>query len=283
MDGIAGKRTVFLSSFFGSVPTSIPMFPSDRNSLPNMPRKRAIFATALVGFIFPAGCASTKTSNTARTATEQLLLSNAIDRSLSNVSFDQLQSRSVFIQDKYLDAVDKSYLLGTLRHKALASGARLARSVDEADVVIEVRSGGIGTDIEDAYLGIPGISVPGMAVGIPETKIVSRNSQTGTAKIGLIAYDPKTGAAVGLGGQSTALSKSDDLFVLGVGPFRRGEIRQERQAALGYQPPTHLFSALTNRASSVAQAKPIDLVDGQVTRVAERPTPLGQSGDGETR
>lgn len=230
------------------------------------------------------GCASARTSNTARTATEQVLLSSAIDRALTNVSFEQLRSQKVFLDDKYLEAVDKGYLVGTLRHRALAAGALLAKSADEADVVIEVRSGGVGTDTEESFVGIPAIGVPGMALEIPDIKLISRNTQLGTAKIGLIAYDPKTGAAVGLGGESSALTKNDNLYVFGVGPFRSGAVREQRESATGYEPTTGaIASALGRKSPPLARSRPVNLVDGQVTRIAELPVIPQESTESTTR
>ena len=237
----------------------------------------------LLSLVCTLGCATSRTTNTSRTATEQVLLSSAIDRSLSNVSFDQLRSRTVFLDDKYLDSVDKGYLIGTLRHKALASGALLAKSADDAEIVIEVRSGGIGTDTEESFIGIPSVGVPGMAISVPDIKLASRSTQLGTAKIGLIANDPKTGAAVGLGGQSTALTKNDDLFVFGMGPYRSGEIKQERETALGYEPATRIFSTASSRNPQVSRTPAVSLVDGQVSRVAELPELPAQFGDGVIR
>lgn len=230
------------------------------------------------------GCSSTRSSNTARTATEQVLLSTAIDRSLSNVSFEQLRSQKVFIDDKYLDSVDKGYLMGTLRHRSLAAGAVLASSAADADIVIEARSGGIGTDTEESFIGIPSVGVPGMAISIPDIKLVQRNTQLGTAKIGLIAYDPKTGAAVGLGGQSTALTKNDDMYVFGVGPIRSGEVRREREAAVGYQSSVgSLVSMGSKKSSGLAMKNPVSLVDDSIVRMADLPTTAEPSGSGVSR
>jgi hypothetical protein len=238
----------------------------------------AIFLTAI------CGCSSTRTSNTSRTATEQILLSAAIDRSLSNVSFDQLRSQRVFIDDKYLDAVDKAYLMGTLRHRTLAAGGMLATNADDADVVLEARSGALGTDSEETFVGIPSIGIPGMAISIPDIKLISRNTQLGSAKIGLVAYNPKTGTAVGLGGQSSALTKNDDMYVLGMGPFRSGEVRADRESSLGYEPPSGVFANLrTSGPTGLASKKPISLVDGQAIRMAEVPTVPDSSGSGFTR
>ncbi len=231
------------------------------------------------------GCSATRTSNTARTATEQVLLSAAIDRSLSNVSFEPLRSQKVFIDDKYLDSVDKGYVMGTLRHRALAAGAVLAPSVDDADIVIEARSGGIGTDTEESFIGIPSVGVPGMAISIPDIKFVQRNTQHGTAKIGLVAYDPKTGSAVGLGGQSTALTKNDDMYLFGLGPLRSGEVRQEREAAVGYQSSAgSLLSMGSNKpTTNLAKKNPVALVDESMVRMAELATPPQPSGSGVSR
>ena len=230
------------------------------------------------------GCSSTRTSNTSRTATEQILLSAAIDRSLSNVSFDQLRNQRVFIDDKYLDSVDKAYLMGTLRHRTLAAGGMLAAGADDADVVLEARSGGIGTDTEESFVGIPSVGIPGMAISIPDIKLISRNTQLGSAKIGLIAYSPKTGAAVGLGGQSSALTKNDDMYVLGMGPYRSGEVRADREASIGYQPPTGTFANLwSSKPTKLASKNPISLVDGQAVRMADVPTVPEAAGSGVTR
>lgn len=249
-----------------------------------MKTHHACLLVLLAAAAFSGGCASSRTSNTARTATEQVLLSSAIDRALTNVSFEQLRSQKIFLDDKYLDAVDKGYLMGTLRHRALAAGALLAKSADEADVVIEVRSGGVGTDTEESFVGIPSVGIPGMAVEIPDIKLISRNTQLGTAKIGLVAYDPKTGAAVGLGGQSSALTKNDNLYVLGVGPFRSGAVREQRETSTGYEPTTGaIASALGRKSPPIARSRPVSLVDGQVTRVAELPLAPPPSTESATR
>lgn len=235
-------------------------------------RSPVLIAATIVATV--AGCSSTRTSNTARTATEQVLLSSAIDRSLSNVSFEPMRSRKVFIDEKYLDSVDKGYLVATLRHKALAAGATLASSADDAELVIEARSGGVGTDTEDTFVGIPEIGIPGMPISIPELKLMQRSTQLGTAKIGLVAYDPKTGAAVGLGGQTTALTQNEDTYILGMGPFRNGEVKQERENAIGYSGPTGTMVSLGGgkKTGNLARRNPVNLVDGSTIRMADLPT-----------
>src|ERR1043166_1148650 len=96
------------------------------------PRVLCCLLLALVG---STGCTSTKQSNTARTATEQLLISNAVDQSLNKVDFTPLTGSTVFVEEKYIDCVDKGYIIGSVRHKLLQAGALLAGKAEEADAI----------------------------------------------------------------------------------------------------------------------------------------------------
>lgn len=184
---------------------------------------------------FTLGCSSTKQSNTARTAREQLLVSNAIDQSLSKVDFTPFQGSRVFVDDKYLECVDKGYLVGSIRHRAMANGAVVVNKIEDADVVMELRSGVIGTDMADSFLGTPEIVLPGMLT-IPEVRLVNRTRQSAMAKIGLVAYDPKNMAVLGQGGVSSSQSEDNNWFVMGVGPWQSGSVRDEIRHSVPVRP-----------------------------------------------
>jgi len=174
------------------------------------------------------GCTSAKSTNTARSATEQLLISNSVDRALAKVDFRPLGGRSVFLEEKYLDGVDKTYILGTIRHHVFQAGGRLAAKPEQADVIVEVRSGGVGTESKDMFIGSPALSVPGpFPVSLPEIKLVNRSSQTGTAKIALLAYDAKTRQSLGTGGVAVSQSHDNNWFFFGIGPYQKGSVRDE--------------------------------------------------------
>ena len=172
------------------------------------------------------GCSSAQTSNTARTATEQLLVSNAVDQALDKVNFSSFGGHAVFLNDQYVDCVDKSYVVSSVRHRLLATGARLVDAADKADVVVELRAGVVGTNSSESYIGIPEIVLPGM-ITLPEVRLAERKMQLGTAKLGLVAYDAKSGESLGVGGMSLAKSDDSNWFVAGVGPFQDGSIRRE--------------------------------------------------------
>lgn len=174
------------------------------------------------------GCAATKTSNTGRTAMEQMLISNAVDQSLSKVDFRPLAGRNVFLDVQYLDCTDKSYVIAATRDRVLQAGARLAPKAEDADVIVEVRSGAVGTDQTESYVGIPEVALPGpIPIAIPQVKFWSRSTQTGTAKIGLVAYEAGSRTVLGHGGAALARSDDTNTFLLGLGPFQSGSVRKE--------------------------------------------------------
>ena len=184
------------------------------------------FAAAATAAVLLAGCATAKTSNTGRTATEQLLISNAVDQSLDKVDFRPFAGRKVFLQEKYVDCQDKNYVIASVRHRLLSQGALLVDKPEDAEIGVEMRAGGVGTDMSESFLGTPEVVLPGMMT-IPEIKLVEKNVQTATAKIGLVAYDYASKQVLGNGGQTTAVSDNNNWSVLGVGPIRTGSLKEE--------------------------------------------------------
>jgi len=197
-----------------------------------VPVRLALVSALFLGLF--AGCTSLKRSDTARTGREQLLVSNAIDQSLSKVNFEPFRNRAVLLEEKYLDCVDKGYVTASVRHRLARAGARIATKIEDADILLEMRSGGVGTDVADSFLGTPAISV-GVA-SIPEVKFMSRTNQTAVAKIGLAAYDAKTMQLLGDGGMSLAMSDDNNWNVFGVGPFQNGSVRTEIERGVPMQP-----------------------------------------------
>lgn len=191
-----------------------------------------IVGAALSGLLI-SGCSTSRTSNTSRTGNEQLLISNAIDQSLDQVDFRPLAGKSVFLDEKYLECTDKNYLVSSIRHRALHAGAKVVPKAEDADLVMEIRSGGVGTDSTETYVGIPGLAVPGpFPISLPEIRMWTRTQQTGIAKIGIAAYDPKTNGQVGQGGMAMARSDNNNWFLMGAGPYQTGSLRKEIERAV---------------------------------------------------
>jgi len=188
-------------------------------------------ASLLLGLWAGAGCGTTKWSDTPRTATEQLLISDAIDRAVSRIDFRALAGKEVYLDATPVQrATDSAYLVSTLRQHMLASGCILRDKREDADYVVEVRAGAVGTDRSELFFGVPAtkipsvVPVPGVPNSIPELKIITRNEQRGVAKIALFAYNQHTGRPVWQSGVIPVESKAKDLWVLGAGPFQQGTI-----------------------------------------------------------
>lgn len=221
-----------------------------------IPHRLKLLSLLAASAVAVVGCTTPKTSNTARTSVEQLLISNAVDQSLDKVDFRPFSGQSVHLSETYIESVDKPYVVGSVRHRLLTAGARLVDKPEDAQIIVEVRSGGIGTNIANTFVGVPEIAVPGLLT-IPELKFAERSTQTGLAKIGLVAYDAKTREVLGSGGMALSQSSDNNWFVGGVGPFKNGSIKQEvEQGTSGsaamqqtHVPTRVAFSAATSSAN----------------------------------
>jgi hypothetical protein len=138
-----------------------------------------------------AGCTSTKTTTTARTATEQLLLSTATDHALQNLGLEIFAGRRVFLDGTYFDSYDSKYVLGTVRDALSRAGARLVDVATNSEIVVEARSGALAIDESDTIFGIPSIGVPiplSGTIQTPEIAFYKAERQRSVAKFALVAY-----------------------------------------------------------------------------------------------
>lgn len=175
-----------------------------------------------------------KESDTARTGIEQLLISSATDRALDKIDFAAIARAKVYVETKYLDCVDKNYVLVSLHQRLLARGCALVEKAEEADVVLEVGSGGVGTDRTEWFVGIPEIPLPPPSpIAIPKLAFFSRTRAMGTAKLNVIAYDVKSKQAVINTGYALARSDHKNWSMLGMGGMQTGTVPRELATATG--------------------------------------------------
>ena len=107
------------------------------------------------------GCGTTRSTDSLRTATEQLLISDAIDRAVQTIDFYPLRGQTVYLDESKLGGVvDKNYLVSTLRQHLLASGSTLKDIREEADFIVEARAGAVGTIERRGFFASMGLSVP---------------------------------------------------------------------------------------------------------------------------
>jgi len=178
-----------------------------------------------------SGCGTTRWTDTKRTATEQLLITDAIDKAVQDIDVRPLSGEKVYLEEKRLgDVVDKEYLISSLRQHLLAAGCTIMDNSDDATYIVEARAGAIGTDRHDVLYGVPAttmpslVNIPGVPSQVPEIPLAKRTDQQAVAKIAVFAYHRKTGRAVWQSGFANHSSHSKDIWFFGAGPFQRGAI-----------------------------------------------------------
>jgi len=190
---------------------------------------------AVVGLSLLAGCANIRVTDPARTATEQFLLSQAAIQAVKPLSFELLHSRKVFLEDTYFAASEKEFVLGELRAKLLKSGVQISAQREDAEIILELRSGGVGVDRYESLVGIPAIGataastsaaagVPVAGLVTPEIAITKEIKQIGYASVAYVAFWADTGEVVASSGPSIGKAYRDDWWLFGFGPRTIGDI-----------------------------------------------------------
>lgn len=149
--------------------------------------------------IVGSGCTQTGLTKPARSATEQLLISTAADEALEKLDFTFVNGRKVFVDRAFFESSDKDYVLGAIRSYVSRSGGLLVSKIEEAQVVIEPRSGALSIDSSSSIVGIPQSTAPlplAGAVQIPEMALFKSEKQYSIAKLALLAYDQTSRAHI---------------------------------------------------------------------------------------
>ena len=158
-------------------------------------------------------------------------MSDAIERSVSQMDFSVLEGKHVYLDGKYIAGmVDEKYVMSTLRQHMFSTGCIVRDKPEEANYVVEIRAGAPGTNRSDVLFGVPATNLPaggafiGAPTAIPELPLIKRTAQQGVCKLAVFAYDRTTGAPVWQSGTRQQVSKAKDVWVFGTGPFQHGTI-----------------------------------------------------------
>ncbi len=197
---------------------------------------------ALLGLLL-VGCGTTKSQQ----ATQQLLISNAVDLSISRMNFPALANKSIFLDTRYVVETgpkgfgNAPYIISSVRQQLLTTGCQLKDDISSADYVLEIRIGTLGTDNHDITYGLPassGLNTAATLVSsspaiptLPEISFARKSDQRGIAKIVAFLYDRQLGTRVWQSGTQIARSSASDIWILGAGPFQSGTIHDGTQFA----------------------------------------------------
>jgi hypothetical protein len=220
------------------------------------------------------GCGTTKSF----TATEQLLLSDAIDSTITKIDFRPLSNQKIYLDTKYSEAAGKpttggaidgklvnaDYVISAVRQQLLAAGCMLVDKRDDAELIVEMRTGALGSDSHSVIYGLPATNIgatTGLIAGtpaipaIPELALAKKDQRSAAAKIALFAYDRVTLEPFWQSGIAQAGSNARDTFFMGIGPFQSGTI---------YAAPRFAGRRLSNslwRAAPAVASEPANGVD----------------------
>jgi hypothetical protein len=182
------------------------------------------------------GCGTTRE----KLATEQLLLSDAVDVAVSRIDFSPLRGEKVFLDDTYVKQIKGSgfvnadYIVSSIRQQMLAAGCLIQETRDQADYVAEARVGALGSDAHEFNFGLAGSQGISQAASLvsggiplpvlPEISLARRTDDSAATKVAVFAYHRESREPVWQSGLSVARSRANSRWVLGAGPFQSGSI-----------------------------------------------------------
>ncbi len=198
--------------------------------------RRTSIAFTLILIITAGGCGTT----TNRLATQQLLLSDAVDHAVGEIDFSYLSDKDIFLDTKYLQSIqgtaaaNTDYIVSSIRQQLSLAGCRVQEERENADIIVEPRVGVLGTDGHEVTYGIPqagqiasaaaALTAAPVVPAIPEISFGRSDEQLAIAKIVLFAYDRETKVALWQSGVRKSESTSSNTWVLGAGPFQKGSV-----------------------------------------------------------
>lgn len=153
----------------------------------------------LVLALLISGCATTRESYPGRTATEQMLISEAADDAAGQLVVRIPQNRRCFLDTTNFEGVDARYAVSAIRQKLMEQGLAIVEDRQSSDTIIEVRAGALSIDSHGRAILLPalplGALVPQVLTPLSFNQW-SRKVDEGIAKISAFAYDRLSGRLI---------------------------------------------------------------------------------------
>lgn len=158
------------------------------------PPRSLRIAVLLAGCALLAACGvSRDASKSPRAATEQLLLSQAVERSFELVSVPLLKEAAVVMEVAGLTP-DQFYVRDAVAgHLAMTHNVRLVERRDQAKYVVRVLVQALGTELDQSFFGMPQVQGGMIPIALPELPIYKFVREIGYVRYALHIYDAGTG------------------------------------------------------------------------------------------
>jgi hypothetical protein len=222
----------------------------------------------LTAVLISTGCGT----SVQRGGTEQLLLSDSVDRAVDQLDLSPLADRRVFLDTKFMPPVkdnsfvNAEYITSAIRQKMTTSGCIIVSDLQQADYVLEPRVGAMGADSMEVTYGIPSSGGVGQAatalagapplMAIPEISFGKRKNNVAVSKVVVYAYHRESGVPVWQSGHAIARSDVQDSWLLGIGPVSRGSAYE------GYRFAGQRLRLPFTESRPTRKPKPLTIADG---------------------
>lgn len=162
-----------------------------------------IFVSCLL-VLLTSGCAFTRTpTQTPRTATEQLLLSQAIERSLHDLSIPLTEGSSVIVETvgfavppTSIVPSDLTYVRDAVAGQLGRLGFRIHPQAEESRYIVRVLVQSLGTVQGETFFGMPSVQSVIIPFSLPELTLYKAQVQSGYMRYSIDLYDAASGRLI---------------------------------------------------------------------------------------
>jgi hypothetical protein len=132
-------------------------------------------------------------SKSPRAATEQLLLSQAVERSLEDVAVPMLKDAAVVMEVAGLTP-DQYYVRDAVAgHLARTLGTKIVDTRSQAKYVVHVMVQALGTELDQSFFGMPQVQGGLIPIALPELPLYKFIREIGYVRYSMNIYDAATG------------------------------------------------------------------------------------------
>lgn len=186
--------------------------------------KGRVLLILLVPVLFLAACSSTREfSKSPREPVEQLLLNDAVERSLSTLNVPMQKGDSVFVEAIGLSP-DLPFIREKVASKLAEKGLRIQERNEEAQYLVRVLVESFGTVQEETFIGTRQVESSLLPLGLPELALYKKLRQTGHVRLAVRTYDRGTHQLAGSSIWHTGSSSYTQYTVFFLLVFRQSDL-----------------------------------------------------------
>jgi len=178
-----------------------------------------------------SGCTQTGLTKPQRSAVEQLLISTAADQALERADWSYVRGKKVFVDRTYYQSTDYDYVVGTIRDHVSINGGLLMGKIEDAELILEARSGALSIDASSTVIGLPAGNAPIPFVGavsLPEIALYKSEKHYSTAKFAILVYERESREHVASSGPLVGRANIKYYKFLGYVNYNKTTIPEKR-------------------------------------------------------